>query len=908
MKMFPKLLVAFCLAASVISALGLGIAYAAHQLVAAVPDAAPHVGEVRLLGYALMGVPFVLALILGVVISRTVGRRLARIEAGAKAIAGGDLGHRIGDASKDEVGALARALDATAQALAQSTVSQAHLDAVIESIADPLGVIDGDGTVRRINQAAARMFGLPADDAVGRPALELAKLQLQDLAAFAAELSGAPAVTGFETTLRRDDGSVVPVRVSAAKLPSEPDGTRGGLVVVAQDVTEVHRAHASLVAAAEAARAANQAKSEFLANMSHEIRTPLNGIIGMTGHLLDTALDRDQREYAGIIRSSGEALLSVINDVLDFSKIEAGMLELEAHPFDVRASMEDALDLVAYRASEKGLELVYDVSEEVPARVVGDAARLRQVLVNLLANAVKFTDSGEVVLSVAPCDPGLVPPHLRRMEACPSGLHVRVRDTGIGIAPDALETLFAAFAQADASTTRKYGGTGLGLAIARRLVDAMGGRIWAESEPGHGTTFHVVVPAEAAEGGRRAAPVDGVEVLRGRGLLVVDDNATNRRILEVQARKWGMAPTVVSSGAEALAAVDRGASFALAILDMQMPEMDGAELARAVRQRRPDLPLVILSSMHQAPPTGDGLLAASLHKPVKPSELCRVVVEAVAAHAAPTPPDPMPRQSAPVAPLSRPDSASGLRLLVAEDNATNQRVVSLALQRLGYRADVVADGDEVLPALRQAAGAGRPYELVLMDLRMPRVDGLEAARQVRADAAVPQPRIVAMTADVTNEKREACFAVGMDGFLGKPLDREALARTLAEIERSAAPTPDPDAPFARLLDAADGDEALFTSLLEQARIDLVEGGQAMKAALRAEDMGAVARGAHSVKSVAGLIDAAALHERCQATQAAADGGDLVGAVRAFLPLYAALQETVAGLDAALAAPAPPVPA
>ena len=893
MRMFPKLLLAFCVAALVISSIGAWIAYEAGQLGAAA--GATQVQTIQALGYALVVVPFGLALVLGVGIARTLGRRLSRIEAGAEAIAGGDLDHRIGDRSADEIGALARALDGTAEALARSTVSQEHLDAIIESIADPLGVVDGEGVVRRVNQAASRLLGRDADAVVGMSVQEVFGAQPEERMAFGQALAGETAITGFDTHFRAPDGTQVPVRVSAAKLPARGE-VRGGLVVVAQDVTEVRRSHTALTAAKEAAEAANQAKSEFLANMSHEIRTPLNGVIGMTGHLLDTPLDTEQREYASIIRSSGEALLGVINDVLDFSKIEAGMLELEAHPFDVRGSIEDALDLVAYRASEKGLELLYDVADGVPDRVVGDATRLRQVLVNLLANAVKFTEAGEVVLDVAPCDPSRVPGHLRTIEGCAAGLHVRVRDTGIGIAPEALDDLFSAFTQADASTTRKYGGTGLGLTIAKRLVEAMEGRIWAESEVGRGTTFHVVLPAEPAEPAGPAPTCRGIAALAGQGLLIVDDNATNRRILEVQATKWGLRPTTVASGADALRAVDAGAPFALAILDMQMPEMDGAELARALRQRRPALPLVVLSSMHQTVPLGD-LVTASLHKPVKPSQLCRVVVEAVdGGRRAPAPPP------APVAAEPVPARPLPLRVLVAEDNVVNQRVIGLALARLEVTADVVADGDEVLPALHRAASTGRPYDVVLMDLRMPRMDGLEAARQVRLEAALPQPRIIAMTADVTNEKRESSFAVGMDGFLGKPLDRDDLRRVLEGVARAGdEPCLDahPDTDFPTLFDAADCDLELFESLLAQARIDLSEGLAIIKHALRAEDLAAAARSAHSMKSVAGLLDAPDLRDRCAGTQSAADAGDLMGTVQAFLPLYAATQDALARLDAEL---------
>ena len=968
MKLFPKLILAFSVAAMICSAFGLAIVRAvdaaaeesarataerveastvstravvrdaltalradtseaaaeARAILAATPAPATvddhaaareALAPARHYGLALLVVPFALALGLGVVISQTLGRRLRRIAERARAIGDGDLTARISDASADEVGEVARTLDETAGALAKSMVSQAHLTAIIESIPDPFGVVDGEGNVVRVNRAAAAIFERDAEDVVGMPAVDLFTSQPEEVMAFGMALSGNDFVTGLESHFRRPSGERVPVRLSAAKLPANGE-ERGGLVLLAQDITEVHQTHEALIAAKEAAEEANQAKSEFLANMSHEIRTPLNGVIGMTGHLLDTDLTEEQREFAAVIRSSGEALLGVINDVLDFSKIEAGMLELEAQPFDVRTCAEDALDLVAYRASEKGLDLAYEIHEDVPARVVGDATRLRQVLVNLLANAVKFTEAGEVVLEIVPCDPDAVPAHVRRLDDCEAGLHLSVRDTGIGIAPDRLEALFDPFTQADTSTTRKYGGTGLGLTISRSLVDAMGGRIWAESTPGRGTTFHVAVPAEAVPGAQPARACDGIAALRGQGLLIVDDNATNRRILQVQAEKWGLVPTVTASAAEALAAVDGGATFAAAVLDYQMPDVDGAELARALHARLPALPLVVLSSMHQAPDVPPGLLAATLPKPIKPGQLCRAIVGAVEPVGPAEQPAPSPAPLATVTPLPMPDDdlVSPLRILLAEDNAVNQRVLTLTLRRAGYRNDVVTDGDEVLPALRCAAGAGRPYDVVFLDLRMPRVDGIEAGRIVRA-SDVPQPRIIAMTADVTAAKREACFAAGFDGFLGKPLDREALVRVLTDIERAVhGSAPGPEAPepeseptaFPTLADMASGDRDLFLSLLADARDEIDSGLQAAKVALRGEDLREAGRHVHTLKSVAGLLDATELYSLCAVAQDAADEGSLVKAVQAFLPLYAHAQGTIEALDAALPSSAPPV--
>ena len=887
---------------------------------------------VRTVGLALLVIPFMLALLLGVGIAQTLGRRLKRISAGAEAIGQGILDARINDTSPDEIGQLARTLDATIDALASSTVSRAHLDAIIESIPDALCVVDGEGYVQRVNRAGAAMVGIPIDQLVGADARVLMANQPEEAFAFGAAIAGQEAVTGLASSFEHADGTRIPVRISAAKLPARGDG-RGGLVIVAQDITEVRQTHEALVAAKEAAEQASLAKSEFLANMSHEIRTPLNGVIGMTGHLLDTPLTEEQREFASVIRSSGEALMGVINDVLDFSKIEAGMIELEARPFDVRGCAEDALDLVAYRASAKGLDLAYEIAPTVATRLVGDVTRLRQVLVNLLANAVKFTDTGEVVLSVTPCDPDAVPAHLRRLDGCTSGLHLTVRDTGIGIAPERIGALFAPFTQADTSTTRRYGGTGLGLSISHRLVDAMDGRIWVESVPDEGTTFHVVIPADEVPG-TDPAPDHGsttLAALAGQGMLIVDDNATNRRILEVQARTWGLLPTAVASAAEALAIVDTGTRFAIAILDYQMPEVDGVTLAESLRRRRPTLPLVLLSSIHESPDTPPGLLMASLHKPIKPALLRRVVLDAIAEAPSPTSPSADAPRLGTVSPPSAPpmpETSPSLRVLVAEDNPVNQRVTGLSLGRLGYRPEMVADGDEVLPALQQAADASRPFDVVLMDLRMPRMDGLDATRAVRDAADLPQPHIIAITADVTADRREACIAAGMDGFLGKPIDRDALARTLDTLTASArvlpAPilrlqTPDPtaaedglaraEAAFPTLAEMAAGSPSLFLDLLADARHEIGSGLDAIKTALRADDLRAAGRTAHTLKSVAGLLDAADLDAHCVATQEAADRGLLADAVRAFLPLYAEARTMVDRLDAVLPSDAAPtVPA
>jgi len=582
-----------------------------------------------------------------------------------------------------------------------------YFETLFQNNPNAIVILDTEQKVQDCNPAFERLFGYSRDELLNHEIdpFIVPPEESERANEYTRQVHRGEAVYGLERR-RRKDGSLLDVQLFG--VPVMVNGQQAGILALYNDITE-------LMQARQAAEEAAKAKAEFLANMSHEIRTPLNAIIGMTGLLLDTPLELEQRDFATTIRNSGDTLLTLINDILDFSKIEAGKMTLESQPFYLAACVESALDLVASKAAEKGLDLAFIPQENLPMRWTGDVTRLRQVLVNLLGNAVKFTASGEVVVLVS----------AEHQRANQYELHFAVRDTGIGIPANKVNHLFQAFTQVDASTTRKYGGTGLGLAISKHLVHLMGGRIWVESEMGKGSTFHFTIQSESAPVTGKMGNNVAQPSLSGRKLLIVDDNATNRLILTRQSQSWGMLPSAVPGGEEALHLARQNSQFDLVVLDMQMPRMDGITLAQELRKQPgfENVPLVMLTSLGHRPEDAQKVnFAAYLSKPIKSSMLYDTLIT-IFENA------PAAKKQSATRPLFDPQMGERhpLHILLAEDNIINQKVALSILDRMGYRADVAANGQEALDALKRQA-----YDVVLMDMQMPEMDGEEATQHIRA--------------------------------------------------------------------------------------------------------------------------------------------------------------------------------
>jgi signal transduction histidine kinase/CheY-like chemotaxis protein len=702
--------------------------------------------------------------------------------------------------------------------------------------------------------------------------------------AFLARLQESQSLINYEYCLRRKDGSPVWLLASTT-LVEDKDGTANATEGTLIDITERKRAEEELKEAKDVAEAASRAKSEFLANMSHEIRTPMNGIIGMTELTLDTSLSDEQREYLSMVKLSADSLLAVINDILDFSKIEAGKMELDSSVFSVREILEETIRSFGVTAAEKHLELVCDIHSDVPPAVAGDPTRLRQVIVNLLGNAIKFTDRGEIVLQA----------EVQQFQDPSVEMHFTVRDTGIGIQPDKQALIFEAFAQADGSSRRKYGGTGLGLTISTRLVSMMGGRIWLESEPGQGSTFHFTAKFEMSQGAPERSDHDGQGGLTGIPVLIVDDNPTNRRILEMTLRQWGMKPTMVSSGWAALVelrrAQEEGDPTPLVLLDAQMPQLDGFATAAKIKQD-PELPTATIMMLTSGGQRGDADrcrqlgISAYLSKPVRQWELREAVLRVLGLRPQ------RGENSRLVTRHSLQETPKRLRILLAEDNAVNRELTLRILSKRGHSVAVVANGKLAVEELEK-----QPFDVILMDVQMPEMDGFEATAAIRRSEAVTGTRIpiIAMTAHAMKGDRERCLAAGMDGYISKPVQPEELLKITEALAADAGPLDTAEEPAHTVMDRSlalarvDGDEALLADLAKLFCEESPKMMAAVQEAVSARDAERLQRAAHSLKGAVATLAAQRAFDAALRMERLGRAGDLADVDKAYAVLESQIE-------------------
>ena len=827
---------------------------------------------------------FLVALGIVVALARGLVRGITAVAAAAGAMAAGDLSQRAVVKNEDEVGDLAKSFNAMATRMESDVRALERVghenQLILTSAADGICRVDAEGKARFVNPAAAEMLGWDNDELLGRPIHALVHHSHADGTPYPSEecpvhftlTEGRVARVDSEVFFR-NDGTSFPVEYISA--PVFEQGEVVGAVVIFKDITERRQAAEALAMARDRAMEASRLKSEFLATMSHEIRTPMNGVIGLTGLLLDTPLDSQQREYAEGVRAAGDALLAIINDILDFSKIEAGRVELEEIDFDVVQLVEEVAGLLAQLARNKGLEVLSYCYPDLPVHLRGDPGRLRQILLNLVSNAVKFTHEGEVVLRA------------KLVERAGGTVVARfeVRDTGIGVASEHQARLFEPFSQADASTTRRYGGTGLGLAVCKQLAELMGGEIGVDSSPGMGSTFWFT--ARLREGAPVPVPADvSPQLLEGRHVLVVDDNATNRLILERQMAAWGMHADQAEDAEQALALVDRAGAdqqpYELVVLDMHMPVTDGLHLAQAISSRTGSTPpMVLLTSGGEVGPEearAAGVMAL-LTKPVRQSQLHDTLLQAVAGTAEEEEATTAAAAAAADGVGERPARS---RVLVVEDNEINQRVAAGILTKLGYPFDVVPDGRDAV-----AAVATKKYGAVLMDCQMPGMDGYEATAEIRrAEGNGEGVPIIAMTAAAMEGDREKALAAGMNDYVTKPVDGAALdaalARWVVPLDGAASTENDDENVVDRKrlgslaqLDV-DGKEGLLASLVDMFAAEAPKRLEAMRTQLAGGDANGLMETAHTLKGTAATLGATTVADVSRELEMLARSGALAG--------------------------------